>query len=467
MKLRESLPARVALTTGGLLALILLVVTATSYSLTALMLRQGVDAAMVAALPTAIGVAGEALDDPHQGERDDHDHRRVPVLDPSGRVLSVGADLPVDPVAVEVARRDGQAFLSVVLTDRRWELRQGPAWWQALTPRPNEMRVMYALGGRREDPVVLQLATPLGTVSQVLPALLVRLLLLTALAVGLSGFIVWRMAGETYRPLRSVIETADDIAAHTLSTRIPDVWHDSTLRRLVRVLNAMVGRLQEAFETQGRFVAAAAHELRGPLAAMRAELEVTLRRDRPPAEYKAALAGALEETSRLSALSEHLLTLARYERGAGLAMERDLAVAPLLERAAEEARRSTGGEVVVSAPNDLRLDCDPLAMERLVSNLAKNGVQAGGSPVTITAEALADGLVISVRDRGPGIPPGMEARLFEPFYRADQARSRDGGTGLGLAIVKTVVEAHHGQITVESQPGQGAAFRVFLPRRQP
>jgi signal transduction histidine kinase len=232
------------------------------------------------------------------------------------------------------------------------------------------------------------------------------------------------------------------------------------------VLNAMIGRLQGAFEVQGRFVAAAAHELRGPLGAMRAELEVALRRPRSAEEYKAALEGALAETARLSTLAEHLLMLARYERGVGLTVERDLDLSVLLERAAREVQRATGGQVTVSVPEGLTLDGDPLALERLVSNLARNGVEAGGAPVALEARAEQGGVAITVRDSGPGIPAEALPHLFEPFYRADPARGRDGGTGLGLAIVKTVVDAHKGTVRVESAPGQGAVFHVWLPLRQ-
>jgi signal transduction histidine kinase len=284
--------------------------------------------------------------------------------------------------------------------------------------------------------------------------------------VAIVGVIAWRMARETYKPLQAVIATADDISAHSLELRVPDVWHDRTLRKLTQVLNAMIGRLQGAFEVQGRFVAAAAHELRGPLGAMRAELEVALRRPRSAEEYKAALEGALAETARLSTLAEHLLMLARYERGVGLTVERDLDLSVLLERAAREVQRATGGQVTVSVPEGLTLDGDPLALERLVSNLARNGVEAGGAPVALEARAEQGGVAITVRDSGPGIPAEALPHLFEPFYRADPARGRDGGTGLGLAIVKTVVDAHKGTVRVESAPGQGAAFHVWLPLRQ-
>ncbi|MFZ5825890.1 MAG: sensor histidine kinase [Bacillota bacterium] len=470
---RNSLPARVALATTALLFLVMLLTIGVAYTTTAMLLREGVDSALYAALPTQVGSMEEleeAIRHSRQEENDDDDDHgsgRFEVVDPPG-VAVLGAQSPSLPVDRELLRqvlRERVLYATVTQEQGRLAVRRGPDWWVASTPRTGELRVMYALVENGSEPVVVQMAAPLEMVGEVLSGLVVRLALMGAVGTLLAGLIAWRMSAQTYRPLRAIIATADDISAQTPSLRIPNLWPDQTMRRLVAVLNAMIARLQEAFEAQGRFVAAAAHELRGPLAAMRAELEVALRRERNPQEYRAALEGALVETSRLSALSEHLLTLARYERGAGLAMEQGVDLTALLHSAAREVMRSTGGEVRVDSPPGLLVNGDPISLERMVSNLARNGVQAGGSPVAVRARADEKGVTIAVEDRGHGIAPGDLPHLFEPFYRADPARGRSGGTGLGLAIVKIVVEAHGGQVSVESQPGQGSTFRVWLPRR--
>lgn len=468
----NSLPARVAMATTGLLALVMLLTIGVAYTTTAMLLREGVDSALYAALPTQVGSMEELAESiRHSREKDEDDHgsQRLQVVDPPG-VVVLGAQSPPLPVDREMLQRVlRERLLYATVTEDRGRLvtRRGPDWWVASTPRRGELRVMYALVQSGSDPVVVQMATPLEMVSEVLAGLVVRLAVMGGVGTLLAGLIAWRMAAQTYRPLRAIIATTDDISTQTPSLRIPNLWPDQTLRRLVAVLNAMIARLQDAFETQGRFVAAAAHELRGPLAAMRAELEVALRRERNPAEYRASLEGALAETNRLSALSEHLLTLARYERGAGLAMERGLDLTPLLHSAATEVIRSIGGDVRVDSPPGLLVDGDPISLERMVSNLARNGVQAGGSPVEVHARADETGVTITVQDRGRGIDPIDLPHLFEPFYRTDPARGRAGGTGLGLAIVKTIVEAHSGRIAVEAEPGKGSVFRVWLPRRHP
>lgn len=462
---RESLPARVALITTGLLASVLLVVTASAYVVTALMIRNGIDAALRTALPVTAGTLHEVMEQAGRFENRGQENRYLQVLDTAGRVRIGSSQLPVNAQAVASAVREGYAFVSVAVEDGMFRARRGPDWWQAVTPAKDELRVMYVRIRAEGEQVVLQLAAPLGSVGEILPDLLQRLILVTALGALLCGLIAWRMAGEIYRPLQAIIAVADQITTQTISKRIPDPCSDQTLRRLTGVLNNMIGRLQEAFEAQGRFVAAAAHELRGPLSAMRAELEVALRRRRTPDEYHAALSGTLEETARLAALAEHLLILARYERGTSLIVERNVPLKPLLERTAEEVRRFVGGEVAVTVSESLVLDADPIALERMISNLASNAVLAGGSPVRIHAEAARDGVLIQVEDRGKGISRETLPHLFEPFYRSDPARGRDGGTGLGLAIVKTVVDAHRGRIEVESEPGKGAIFRVLLPRQ--
>ncbi|HYF80069.1 MAG TPA: ATP-binding protein [Symbiobacteriaceae bacterium] len=427
---RESLPARVAMATAGLLTIVLLTISASAYVITALLLRAAVDSTLTTRI-----------------ERPDARPYREPWE----------AEIPYDDRHMPPPEREGQSFVSLVRVDGELVPRTGPDWWQALTPAEDEYRVLYVRGRGGE---VMRASASMEAAHEVLPALLRWLILISIAGVLLSALIAWRMAGQTYKPLRAVIATTEDIHAQSLELRVPDTWHDRTLRKLTQVLNAMIGRLQAAFEAQGRFVAAAAHELRGPLGAMRAELEVTLRRPRPAEEYRAALEGALAETARLSAVSEHLLTLSR---GGSFAREAGIAVPTLLERVVIEVRRATGGDVVTNAPPDLTVDGDPLALERMLSNLARNGVEAGGAPVRIQARQMRGGVAFTVSDTGRGIASEHLPMIFEPFYRADPARSRDGGTGLGLAIVKTIVDGHHGQIDVESEPGVGTTFTIWLP----
>ena len=266
--------------------MVLTVVTFATYLNTALLVQRGLDQVLVATLPLTASSLREVQDfifEPREG-RPPPRHFRV--LDVWANVRAGEAPFPVDMVALNPALTVGRVFINLTMVDDMLQVRNGPDWWQAMTPRDRDLRVMYARWGPPGSLMVLELATPLEQAAAVLPTLLARILLITALGATLCGFVVWRMAREFYRPLHTVIAIADEITMDTLTTRIPDNWSDRTLKRLCCVLNEMVARLQDAFETQGRFVANAAHELRSPLGAMRAQLEVHLRRKRTPDEFE-------------------------------------------------------------------------------------------------------------------------------------------------------------------------------------
>lgn len=447
---RDSLPARVALVTSALIGALLLVMSTFAYAMTAFLLQRTVDTTLDSAAANLFGVAVS--------------HRRSDGHEDRDRVEE-HSDLPIRRTDLEAVEKEGLVHLSLVQVDDEWQVRTGPSWWQALTPQEGELRVLY-LKARPGEPV-RQLTMSMEAAHHVLPELFQWLALASALGVAIVAVVAWRMTSKTYRPLEAVIQTAQQIDARSLDQRVPDQWHDRTLRRLTGVLNETFDRLGAAFAMQSRFVAAAAHELRGPLGAMRAELEVTLRRPRPNEEYVSALEGALSETKRLGVMAEHLLLLARYEEGKGLHVEPQIPLQSLLERAAAEVNRATGGEVQISAPDDLQITGDTLALERLFSNLGRNAIEAGGAPVLIEAERTGAGISVRVSDHGPGIPPDSLPHLFEPYYRVDPARQRSGGVGLGLSIAKAIVDLHHGTIVAENRPEGGARFTLWLPIEPP
>lgn len=443
---RDSLPARVALITSALIGALLLVMSTSAYAMTAFLLRRTVDTTLDSAAASLYGVT--------VSRRSNNDHEARDRVEQH-------SDLPIRPDDLEVVEADGLVHLSLVEVNGQWQARTGPTWWQALTPQEDELRVLYVKA--RPGAPVRQLTMSMEAAHHVLPQLFQWLALASALGVAIVAAVAWRMTSQTYRPLEAVIRTAQQIDARSLDQRVPDRWHDRTLRRLTGVLNETFDRLGAAFAMQSRFVAAAAHELRGPLAAMRAELEVTLRRSRSNEEYVSALEGALSETKRLGTMAEHLLLLARYEEGKGLHVESQIPLKPLLERAAAEVNRATGGEVQIAVPSDLHVAGDLLALERLFSNLGRNAVEAGGAPVLIEAERETAGIQVRVSDQGPGIPPEALPHLFEPYYRVDPARQREGGVGLGLSIAKAIVDLHGGSILAENQPEGGARFTISLP----
>ncbi len=283
---------------------------------------------------------------------------------------------------------------------------------------------------------------------------------------GLGGG--WWLAGRALKPIDSIGRTASRIAAGNLDERIEIAATDNELDRLGHVLNDTFDRLSEAIERQKRFTADASHELRTPVTIILSETQRALKREREPEQYREILGTCRSAAERMRALVESLLVLARQDLPAADSprIPCDLAeiargVADLLQPLADE--HSTG---ITRELSTAPASGDPHSLAMLVQNLLSNALvhpPAGGT-VRIRTGVSAGSAFLEVEDDGPGIPDEHLPRLFDRFYRADSARSQGNGhSGLGLAIAKTIVEAHGGNIGVESSAGKGTAFRATFP----
>jgi heavy metal sensor kinase len=289
------------------------------------------------------------------------------------------------------------------------------------------------------------------------------------LAIGLCGG--WLLSKRVTRPIRVISETARAISASDLSRRIDVREADSELGSLAQTLNETFERLETAFQRQVRFTADASHELRTPLSIIHSHAELALTRDRTAPEYKQAMETCLRAAKRTKALVDALLVLARADAGKlNLKYERfDL------KDAAEESLamvQTRAQERNVSIETDLQaveLEADRTRILQLLTNLLVNAIQYNrpGGRVVLTTKPEAASVILTVADTGVGIAAEDQPHLFERFFRADKARSREaGGSGLGLAICQSIVEAHHGSITFTSQPGSGTTFVIRLPLSQ-
>jgi heavy metal sensor kinase len=262
--------------------------------------------------------------------------------------------------------------------------------------------------------------------------------------------------------------TARRITAEDLAERVPRRGSGDELDRLAETLNAMLGRLETTFAQMRRFAADAAHELRTPLTALTGSIEVALRAERSPAEYRRVLASSLEDARRLTRVAEDLLLLSRTT--AGLETPRQLVeleplVLEVLDLGTQLGQRA-GVTVRAKELTPVAVHGDPGALQRAVANLVQNAVKytPRGGAVELALSRAADRAVISVTDTGIGVPAGDLERIFEPFVRLDAAGARDtGGSGLGLAIARSIVTAHGGTLSAQSAPGSGARFTIRLP----
>ncbi len=306
--------------------------------------------------------------------------------------------------------------------------------------------------------------------------------LLTQYAIALAGAtlvavaIGWAMAGRVLAPLARMTAAVRRISQDQLGERIALGGPRDELRELADTLDAMLGRLDEAFVAERRFVANASHELRSPLTVIRTEAEVALADpDAGPQELREMGAAVVAATERTDALLESLLLLAHSQRG--VPQPERVAVADVVRTAAGSVSREAADLAidlrVAPGASEPVVVGDRRLLERLVANLLENGVRYNAPGGFVALDVLADGAgpVIRVANSGPEVSADAVQRLAEPFERGGR-RGHGRGAGLGLSIVRSVAEAHGGALRLAARPGGGLLAEVGLPaadqmRRRP
>lgn len=283
----------------------------------------------------------------------------------------------------------------------------------------------------------------------------------------------WHFTSSAVRPVAEITAQATRIEAGTLDQRILAHADTEEYEGLVAVLNRMLERLERGFAAQRRLTADVSHELRTPLTALRGEMEVALRAPRSQREYEQVLRSGLEEIERLTELSEDLLLVTRAEARVISARRVPTDVPRLVEERLDRLRRpfeerDLQVERLLSCGHSNVL-VDPELMTRLIDHLLDNAVQFTpvGGKVTVQVEPIpaGGGLRLAVENDGPGIAAADLPHLFEPFYRADPARTRTdtSGTGVGLALVASIAHLHGGLARASSVPGQCTRLEVDIP----
>jgi heavy metal sensor kinase len=283
----------------------------------------------------------------------------------------------------------------------------------------------------------------------------------------LAGY--W-LSGRALAPVNAIIETARGVGVQNLSSRLAVPPANDELRRLSETLNAMLARLEASVKRLTQFTADASHDLRTPIALIRTSAELSLRRPRSEAEYRETLARILATSEETTHLIENLLTLARADAGASELHFENIDLVPRLEKISEEAGILASGKGIEVtreiATGPIRVSADPAALERLLLIVFDNAVKytPSGGKIAMSLSNGSGSARIEIRDSGIGISEKDLPHIFERFYRADQARSREpGGSGLGLAIARWIVDLHGGLIEADSKLGGGSLFRISLP----
>jgi heavy metal sensor kinase len=303
-------------------------------------------------------------------------------------------------------------------------------------------------------------------------AFLMRQLTAVGLALALLTPVVgWWLARRATRPVGDILQIADQLRPTRLGDRLPVRGSRDELDRLARTINRLLDQVADHVDRQQQFVADAAHELRGPLAAMRSLVEVAISHDRSPGEYRDTLEEVLEEMRHLSSLANAMLTLAEAGGDDATMAREELDLAAVVRQTAAMfagVAEERGIRITVDAAPVI-LPGSAAQFRQVLGNLLDNGIRftPPGGTVNVRVAADADRALLTVRDSGEGIAAGHIDRIFDRFYKTDPARSRHDGRsgGLGLPICKAIVERHGGTIAVASGPGTGTTVTVALPLR--
>jgi signal transduction histidine kinase len=310
-------------------------------------------------------------------------------------------------------------------------------------------------------------------------AQLMRLLIgVWIVALAVTGALGHVLTSSALRRVERITERAAMIARGDFSARLDPPAVQDELGRMTGSLNAVLERLHAAIRANRRFAADASHELRGPITAMAGEIDVTLKRDRSPAEYRETLRVVRQGLDTLMAVTSDLMTLVRAQESRGEIVMREVPIGSLLAASARHVGALAHDKSVRvrldQLPPGLVAYGEPRLLARVFDNVLTNAVRYNrdGGEVVITgsveepaADAWKPGMVtLLVRDTGIGIPAPEQERVFERFYRLDRARGRQtGGTGLGLAICREVLDVLGGSIRIAESSGDGTTVEIRMP----
>jgi signal transduction histidine kinase len=329
----------------------------------------------------------------------------------------------------------------------------GPTFRTGTVPGGHDpARLLAVPAAAHGRPVVVVVGSNLGDRNEALSRLQLLLVLGIPVALLLASGVGWLVAGAALRPVEQIRREAAELSDAGPDRRltVPDTGDE--LARLADTLNQMLTRQYEARQREHRFLDEASHDLRTPLAVLKAELDLATARPRSRAELTAAVHTAAEMTDRLVELAEDLLVLARRRSGP-LPLQREPVSLRRMLQDSVSPLRSSG--CVVEAPAD-EVYVDPARIRQALRNAVDNALRYGaGTPVVISGERRDGEVVVTVTDTGPGFPPDLLGPVFEP--------ARRNSTGLGLAIIGAVAEAHAGHAKASNRPGGGAQLRITIP----
>jgi heavy metal sensor kinase len=383
-----------------------------------------------------------------------HSGFAVLVHDPQGNVVAYSAG--VDPAEFSLNAGEVQRVLSGEVLSRNLDIAGG---------EEVRVRTSRSVSPAGDAIAIVQVAESTDVISRSLDRLRDLFIGVGAGAVVVVLVVAYWLSLTALRRIEKVTALAERIEASDLTRRIDASRQPAEVQRLSDTFDGMLERLDRAFRQQRNFVLDVAHELRTPLTALRGNIDVLLMGDDLPSDLRLQLERMSGETSRLIRLTTNLLYLAMADAGHELdrrPVEMDvvcLEVYRLLRDLRSGVTLRLGNEDQVSVVGDRDL------LKQMVLNLVENGLKytPDGGEVTLSLYSDEARAQVVIEDTGRGLSPDEIPHIFERFYRGSNSGRGSGGAGIGLAIVDWIVRVHGGEIKVESEPGKGSRFTVFLP----
>jgi signal transduction histidine kinase len=439
------LPVRLRLTAAFAVAMVVVLVGAGLFVY--LRLKSDIDESVTAGLlarATAVGAANS----PSAGAAGDSEEGFAQLVRTDGRVLDSAGGIRGEALSPAELRR--AAAGEEILVERKVPGIEGIA------------RVLARADG---GPEVVTVGQSLQDRDDALGSLVASFAIGGPIAVLLASLLGYSLAAAGLGPVEAMRRRAQGVSLSRADERLPLPAAHDEIRRLGETLNEMLDRLRRSFERERRFVADASHELRTPVAVIKAELEGALRAGGHDPQVREALLAAAEECDHLAQLAEDLLLVARTSEGELPVRPEWLELRELLDQVAARfavRARERGRTISVDAGGRQSVYADELRLRQALGNLVDNALRYGQGKIVLRSRATGPGLELEVSDQGAGFAPDFAERAFERFARGDLARTRDG-TGLGLSIVRAIAQAHGGR--AEVVPGAGATVRLWLPDR--
>jgi heavy metal sensor kinase len=325
------------------------------------------------------------------------------------------------------------------------------------------------VSGKNGHGIVIQCAEAIQEQTSLLSTFGMVLAVTVLLVVTLSASGGFLIAKKALKPVRNISETIDRVSETNLSERIALSNIPDELRKIADSFNRVFGSLEMAFNRQRQFVSDASHELKTPLAVIISHTEITLRKDREPREYRAALTAILDAAGMMSLIIGKLMTLARFSSDTFALRAQDVPLDEIIDKSLKLLRplaEEKGIGIDMSAGKKYTVYGDSEALLEAFVNIVDNAIKYNvpGGRIGISMRQEDESIVTDITDTGIGISEGELEKVFDRFYRVDKSRSRaSGGIGLGLSICSEIIRQHGGRIELESQLRAGTIVSVSLP----